>query len=143
MERPSLTDPSLLTDALEVFLPRILEWAGSDAQEERILQTLRETYNAKHDGYFWAKALGGAGWRPNAKLVTLLETFPRILQTLYDARVEAWVHEHYITPDLDIGAEVQVDGKPGTIMAVAYKEARYQVRFGKRIVGVPYEQVSG
>lgn len=150
--RPDLKDESLTEEVARNLLPLVLQWAEGqgdtvDADEHtlRCLMTcLKDCQEA--DGYKMAKTLEWVfAWTPDSKLVRILDNAPHLKQDLYDERIEAWVLDNKVHPDLDVGTPVTVETPSGDfhgeIQAVHHKQARYQVVGGGRILGVPYEQV--
>ncbi len=152
--RPDLKDRSLKTQALQNLLPQFLQWAEADSKyaAKAILYDLNfilESSKQDLDGYGKAKRLeslqGDAyfRWRPDSRLVYLLDQIPDAIRSVYDSRVEQWVQDNQILPAKDVGVKVELDGIEGIIQSIIHKEARYQVTCGGSLKGVPYEQVGG
>jgi hypothetical protein len=113
--RPGRRDASVIQVAATKLLARLrsshTDWFDDDAGADMLGQVEAALRSAWHgDGYEIAKALEREGWDVNSELVA--EVDGGCLDEAYDERLQAWITEHGITPNLAIGAEVAVLEQP-------------------------------
>lgn len=109
-KRPTIFDDRCIDRAVQLLLPKVLEWYGDRADRESITKDLTDALHdiLDFDGYALAKWLdSNCFWDADSDLVEILDLANGHLHDSTYFFVKEWVKEHHVTAGHKIGDTVR------------------------------------
>lgn len=138
MKRPSKNDCIVKRRAIEMFMPKVKSYLGSDwseSEQPHIEEQLMKVMSANRDGYEMARDLeNNYGWAEDRALMDLMDEGESFLSDSHKEILYQWIKCYGIAPERKVGDTVSTNhwhrkGQVGIITKIDEDKATYYVRF--------------
>lgn len=138
MKRPKKSDCIVKRRAIEMFMPKVKSYLGSDwseSEQPHIEEQLMKVMSANRDGYEMARELeNNYGWAEDRSLMYLMDEGESLLSDAHRDILGQWIKCYGISPERKVGDTVSTNhwhrkGQVGTITKIDKEKAEYAVHF--------------